>query len=90
MIIFLLRYQQKVTQNYLSKVTNYNYFVTEQHCANLNPSASKEITLRRSKYCVYTFYIFSSIMCDSEFWITSCNLSTSLAVVLARLAMKNQ
>jgi len=32
MIIFLLRYQQKVTQNYLSKVTNYNYFVTEQHC----------------------------------------------------------
>jgi len=24
---------QKVTENYLSKVTRYFYFVTEQHCA---------------------------------------------------------
>ena len=30
--LFLPRYMQKVTENYLSKVTRYFYFVTSQHC----------------------------------------------------------
>jgi len=31
LIFFLLRYKQKVTEKYLSKVTRYFYFVTWQH-----------------------------------------------------------
>jgi len=54
---------QKVTENYLSKITRYFYFVTEQHCLQLYNST------RYMKYdpncCILTTLLSQFMQCAS-------------------------